>query len=81
MAFKDIFKDSNDINEQSVAAFIAIGLIIIITITDVITGILGRELVIKEFIFISLLTFAAAALGIAGYKALNHKNNGEGNQE
>lgn len=77
MALKDIFKDSNDINEQSVAAFIAIGLVVIITITDVVTGIIGRELVIKEFIFISLLTFAAAALGIAGYKALNNKSNGE----
>jgi len=48
---------------------------------DVVTGILGRELVIKEFIFISLLTFAAAALGIAGYKALNSKSNGEGESE
>ena len=27
MALRDIFKDSNDINEQSVAAFIAIGLV------------------------------------------------------
>lgn len=74
MALKDIFKDSNDLNEQSVAAFIAIGLVVIITLADVATGILGRELVVKEFIFISLLTFAATALGIAGYKSLNNGN-------
>lgn len=77
MAFKDIFKDSNELNEQSIAAFIALALVIIITIADVVTGILGRELVVKEFIFISLLTFAATALGIAGYKTLNNKNDGE----
>lgn len=77
MAFKDIFKDSNELNEQSIAAFIAIALIIVITLADVVTGILGRELVVKEFIFISLLTFAATALGIAGYKTLNNKKDGE----
>lgn len=77
MAFKDIFKDSNELNEQSIAAFIALALVIIITLADVATGILGRELVVKEFIFISLLTFAATALGIAGYKTLNNKNDGE----
>lgn len=77
MGFKNIFKDSNDLNEQSIAAFIALALIIVITLADVATGILGRELVVKEFIFISLLTFAATALGIAGYKTLNNKNDGE----
>lgn len=71
MALKDIFKDSNDVNEQSVAAFIAIGLVAIITISVLISGFLCRELIIQEFIFISLLTFAAAALGIAGYKTIN----------
>jgi len=80
MAFKDIFKDSNELNEQSIAAFIAIALIIVITLADVVTGILGRELVVKEFIFISLLTFAATALGIAGYKTLNNKNDGEADE-
>ena len=78
MGFKNIFKDSNDLNEQSIAAFIALTLVIIITICDVVTGLLGRELIVKEFIFVSLLTFTAAALGIAGYKTLN--KNGEDKQ-
>jgi hypothetical protein len=77
MRFKDIFKDSNDLNEQSIAAFISLTLVIIITICDLITGLLGMELIIKEFIFVSLLAFTAAALGIAGYKTLNNKEDGE----
>jgi 3-dehydroquinate dehydratase len=77
MALKDIFKDSNDINEQSVAAFIAIGLVAMITISIIISNILCRELIIQEFIFISLLTFAAAALGIAGYKTINSDGKGK----
>jgi hypothetical protein len=77
MRFKDIFKDSNDLNEQSIAAFISLTLVIIITICDLIPGLLGMELIIKEFIFVSLLAFTAAALGIAGYKTLNNKEDGE----
>lgn len=76
-----IFKDSNDINEQSVAAFIALGLIVIIVFAIIVSGFIGGTLVIEEFIFVSLLTFSAAALGIAGYKTLNNKSNGEGNQD
>lgn len=70
-----IFKDSNDINEQSVAAFVAIALIVIIVLAVVISGLIGRQLVIEEFIFVSLLTFAASSLGIAGWKSINGKNN------
>jgi hypothetical protein len=77
MGFKNIFKDSNDLNEQSIAAFIALALVIIITIADVVTGILSRELVVKEFIFDSLLIYSATALGVAGYKNVKNKDNGE----
>lgn len=74
-----IFKDSNDINEHSVAAFIALGLIIIITLCVLVFAIIGKPLTIPEFIFISLLTFSASALGIAGYKSV--KKDGEGEQD
>jgi hypothetical protein len=73
-----IFKESNDINEHSVAAFIALGLVIIITLAVLIFAIIGKPLTIPEFIFISLLTFSASALGIAGYKSI--KKDGEGEQ-
>jgi len=70
----NIFKDSNDVNEQSVAAFIALGLVAIIALADVVAGILGNDLTVKEFIFDSLLIYSASALGIAGYKSINSKS-------
>ncbi len=72
-----IFKESNDINEHSVAAFIALGLVIIITLSVLISAIIGKPLSIPEFIFISLLTFSASALGVAGYKSVNKDGEGE----
>lgn len=78
MALKDIFKDSNDINEHSVAAFIALGLLFVITLSVLILGILGKPLDIPEYIFISLTTFSASVLGVSGYKSIN--NNGKGEQ-
>jgi len=69
-----MFRKSNDINEHSVAAFIAIGLVVIIVLSVIVSNFLCRELVIQEFIFVSLLTFAAAALGIAGYSSINGKD-------
>lgn len=68
-----MFKDSNDVNEQSVAAFIALGLVAIIALADVIYGLFGNDLTVKEFIFDSLLIYSASALGIAGYKSINGK--------
>jgi hypothetical protein len=38
---------------------------------------MSRELVVKEFIFDSLLIYSATALGVAGYKNVKNKDNGE----
>lgn len=75
-----IFKESNGINEHSVAAFIALGLIVIITLCVIVLGVLGRQMPIQDFIFISLLTFSASALGIAGYKSVSNDGKGEQNE-
>lgn len=69
-----MFRKSNDINEHSVAAFVALGLVVIIVFSIIIGNFLCKELVIPEFIFVSLLTFAAASLGIAGYSSINGKD-------
>lgn len=74
-----IFKESNDVNEHSVAAFIAIALVVVLTISLLVFAIYGKTLNIPEFIFISLLTFAASSLGIAGYKSVN--NDGKSEQD
>jgi len=43
MAFKDIFKDSNDINEKSVVGFISFIVMIVAMIVDLVTGCLVKQ--------------------------------------
>ena len=43
MAFKDIFKDSNDINEKTVVGFASFTIMTIFAIVDLITGYLGKD--------------------------------------
>jgi len=65
MAFKDIFKDENDINEKSVVGFLSFTIMSLTAIADVVTGICGNELVISDTIFNSFVIITLGAFGIA----------------
>ena len=65
MAFRDIFKDSNDINEKTVVGFASFAIMTIFAIVDLITGYLGKDLVINEFIYDSFLFITLGSFGIA----------------
>ena len=43
MAFKEIFKDDNDINEKSVIGFISFIIMVVFALTDLLTGYLGNQ--------------------------------------
>lgn len=62
---KDLFKDNNDINEKSVVGFISFGMMVIALAVDLITGALGKELLINEFIFDGFMVVTLGAFGIA----------------
>ena len=55
MAFKDMFKDDNDINEKSVVGFAAFAMMVIFALVDIITGIYGKELHVQEYIYNSFV--------------------------
>lgn len=65
MAFKNIFKDNNDINEKSVVGFAAFAVMVIFAAADIITGFVGKDLVIQEFIYDSFLFITLGCFGIA----------------
>ena len=65
MAFWNIFKDKNDINEKSVVGFLSFAIMSITAIADVITGIMGQQLVISDTIFNSFVIITLGAFGIA----------------
>jgi len=66
MAFADIFKDSNDYNEKTIIGFISYAVMIVVMIADLITGWMGKDLVVNEFIYNSFLFVTLGSFGIAG---------------
>ena len=66
MAFKDIFKDKNDVNEKSVIGFMSFAVMTIYSLTDLLTGYMGMELPINDFVYNSFLYITLGCFGIAG---------------
>lgn len=65
MAFKDIFKDKNDMNEKTIVGFASFAIMTIFAITNIIMGALGKELLVNESVFNSFLTITLGSFGIA----------------
>jgi ABC-type uncharacterized transport system permease subunit len=76
---KDLFNDQNSINEKAVVGFIAFLMMIVVLLTDVISGVLGRELPIHEFIFDGFMVITISSFGIASVdKWINKTKNNDG---
>jgi len=78
MAFKDMFKDNNDVNEKNVIGFLSFAVMVLFAVADLITGYLGKDLVVQEFIYNSFLVITLGCFGIAGIeKIFSKKDNKE----
>jgi hypothetical protein len=78
MAFKDMFKDDNDINEKSVVGFASFAVMVVFAFADIATGFFGKDLVISEFIYNSFLVITLGSFGIAEVgKIFGGKKDGE----
>jgi hypothetical protein len=76
--FKSLFSDNNKINEKSFIGFLAFLMMIGFAISDIITGTLGKDLIINEFIFNSFLYLTLGCFGIASIdKWINKDKNSE----
>jgi hypothetical protein len=64
--FSEIFKDSNDWNEKTIIGFMSFAVMVIIAGVDVVTGISGQHLEIKEYIYNSFMILTLGSFGIAG---------------
>ena len=65
MAFKDLFKDENDINEKSVVGFLSFAIMVLFAFADLLTGYFCKDLVINEFIYNSFVVITLGSFGIA----------------
>ena len=63
--FKQLFDDNNTINEKSVVGFLAFFMMVLSLIVDLVTGYMGKELLINEFIFDGFLVITLGSFGIA----------------
>ena len=66
MSWKNIFKDDNDWNEKSIVGFIAFAIMCVVMVADLVSGWVGKDLVINEFVYDAFVLVALGCLGIAG---------------
>lgn len=75
--FHDLFNDSNTINEKAVVGFIAFIMMIVFALADIITGYVGKELVVNEFIFDAFKWLVLGSFGIASVDKWINKSKGD----
>ena len=73
MGFADIFKDSNDYNEKTVIGFMSFAVMVIVMLADVVSGVMGKDLIINEFTYNSFVIITLGSFGIAGLEKFAKK--------
>jgi len=69
----EIFKDNNNWNEKSIIGFIAFAIMCVIMIVDLVTGYVGKDLIINEFIYDSFVFVVLGCFGISGIEKFAKK--------
>ena len=67
------FKDNNDWNEKSIVGFIAFTIMCVIMIADLVTGYVGKDLIINEFVYDSFVLVVLGCFGISGLEKFAKK--------
>jgi hypothetical protein len=75
--FHDLFNDQNSINEKSVVGFLAFVVMVIFAVTDIVTGSLGKDLIINEFIFNAFMWLVLGSFGIGSVDKWINKGKGD----
>ena len=69
----NIFKDDNEWNEKNVVGFIAFLVMVAFALLDLVTGYLGKDLVINEFVYDSFVWVVLGCFGISGVEKFAKK--------
>jgi ABC-type uncharacterized transport system permease subunit len=73
MSFIKIFKDTNDWNEKTIIGFLSFAVMVVVMIADVVTGWVGKDLPVNEFIYNSFVFVTLGSFGIAGLEKFAKK--------
>ena len=69
----EIFKDSNDWNEKAIVGFVAFLIMIIVMVIDLVTGSIGYDLFMNEFVYDSFVWVVLGCFGISGFEKVAKK--------
>lgn len=69
---REMFNDNNSINEKSVIGFLAFIMMSLFAVVDIITGYLGKELIVNEFIFTAFEVLVLGSFGIAATEKITN---------
>ena len=72
-SFLSIFKDDNDWNEKSIIGAIAFLFMLIVVTVDLVTGYMGKELVLNDYVFNALTIIVLGCFGISGVENIMGK--------
>jgi hypothetical protein len=66
MSWVEIFKNDNTYNEKTILGACSFGIMVLVMLADIITGWMGKDLVVNEFVYNSFLFVTLGSFGIAG---------------
>lgn len=79
--FSELFNDDNSINEKSVVGFLAFIMMVAFAVADIITGYIGKDLVINEFIFNAFMWLVLGSFGIGSVDKWINKSKDDSTEE
>ena len=79
--FKELINDDNHINEKSFIGIVAFACMIVALLVDLITGWMGKELLINEFIFDGFMVIVLGSFGIGSIDKFINARKGNKTEE
>ena len=73
MSFIDIFKNDNTYNEKTIIGFMSFAVMVAVMVADVVTGWVGKDLPVNDFIYNSFVFVTLGSFGIAGLEKFAQK--------
>jgi hypothetical protein len=73
MGFGEIFKNDNSYNEKTIIGFLSFTVMVLVMLADVVSGAVGKDLVINEFTYNSFVIVTLGSFGIAGLEKFASK--------
>ena len=69
----EIFKDTNEWNEKAIVGFVAFAIMVLVMVVDTVSGAIGKDLIINEFVYNSFVWVVLGSFGISGVEKFAKK--------